>query len=526
MPEVSNFAKERQSLKSVTSSACFSRAPHLTKLLSYLCEKYFGGRSGEIKEYTIATDALGRPVDIDDTGSAAARVQMHRLRNKLTEYYAQEGVDDPVRIVLKPGVYTPQFVAINSPTESQPLAARHVSLSRLWEVRNKFQPRRWVLAGVSVMLAAAAVWAALTHWQHSSLPAPDQRGLTSPPSLSPPSSTTLSTALAPARPGTFRLSPENAIRIFPGSDRPKVIDAQGNIWQGDRYFIGGEAQVTPPALLGLTSDPALFETYRRGEFSYKIPLAPGSYELHLYFADFLGPRLDFQSNKVVSDFLVFINDGATVWRHQRFPYTYATHLPLETEKIFKNVTPAKDGFLNLHFQPTANFSYVNAITVYPTPDGRARGIRIVAQGKPVSDRHGQVWLPDRYFTAGNLVAHGLPITGTPDPELFAGERYGNFQYIVPVADGNYEVKLYFVETWFGQGGLGSGGAGSRVFRVDCGTETLLNRFDILAETGMAGRVLVKTFPHIQPDEEGHIVLSFIPIENAACVNAIEIRDEG
>jgi hypothetical protein len=103
MPEVSAFANERRSLKAVTSSDCVSRAPHLTKLLTYLCEKYFEGRSAEIEEYSIATDALGRPADVDDTGSAAARVQMHRLRNKLREYCEHEGIRDPVRILPKPG---------------------------------------------------------------------------------------------------------------------------------------------------------------------------------------------------------------------------------------------------------------------------------------------------------------------------------------------------------------------------------------------------------------------------------------
>ena len=68
--------------------------------------------------------------------------------------------------------------------------------------------------------------------------------------------------------------------------------------------------------------------------------------------------------------------------------------------------------------------------------------------------------------------------------------------------------------------------GSRVFQVYCGDTRLLRQFDILAETGTPGRLLVKTFHGITPDAEGNIVLSFIPIENRACVNAIEITDEG
>jgi hypothetical protein len=235
--------------------------------------------------------------------------------------------------------------------------------------------------------------------------------------------------------------------------------------------------------------------------------------------------LDLQPKKVITDFRVLIN-GANTWDHQSHALTYGTHPPLQTERIFKNVSPAKDGILNLRFMPLMNSAFVNAILISPTPDGKASPIRIVTQEKPVTDQHGQIWLSDRYFTEGNLVVHGKQATGTSDPELLAGERNGNFQYIVPVADSTYTVKLYFVETWFGNGEPGGGGVGSRVFQIDINGERLLRHFDILAETGAPGRLVVKTFSGIKPDEDGNIVLSYIPIENHACVNAIEIIDEG
>jgi len=523
MSALPTFAKERRSLKAVISSDCFSRSPHLIKLLTYLCEKYFEGRSAEIKEYSIATDALGRPSDIDDTGSAAARVQMHRLRAKLKEYYEHEGIRDPVRIVLKPGVYTPQFVGVDSSSGASPSprvdGLELVSPRGVWQ---KLRPRLWLWGGLVVALVVAAVWFITALVRRNSLPVADQAEFAS-PSSSPSSSPLTSTR--GARLGTSRFSPESGIRILPGSNKPSTVDALGNIWQGDRYFSGGEAEVTSPALLGLTSDPALFETYRQGDFTYKIPLPSGAYELHLYFGDFLGPRLDLQSKKVLTDFRILIN-GANTWDHQSHALTYGTQPPLQTEKIFKNVSPANDGFLSLRFMPLQNFAFVNAILVFPTPDGKALPIRIVTQQKTVTDQHGQIWLSDRYFTGGNLVVHGMQATGTSDPELLAGERNGNFQYIVPVAESTYTVNLYFVETWFGKGASGGGGVGSRVFRIDCGDQCLQSRLDILAETGASGRVLVKTFHGIKPDSEGNIVLSFIPIENHACINALEIIDEG
>ena len=515
MAEVSSFEKERRALKAVLLSESFSRSPHLAKLLTYLCDKYFEGRSAELKEYSIAVDALGRAPDRDDTGSAAARVQMHRLRTKLREYYEHEGASDTLRVVLKPGVYTPQFVAVD-PSAGVPTASPSPSLppNRLGSLWKQVQRLRWPLGALVVLLAVTGILSFTKPGRHDSLPVAAQPNLVSTSSLPGPVSL--------VKP---RVSADNGIRFLPGSNKPSTVDALGNIWLGDRYFSGGDAQVTPPALLGLTSDPVLFETYRRGDFTYKVPLARGFYEVRLYFADFLGPRLALLPDKTVSDFMVIINE-TTPWRHESHPFTYGTQPPLQTEQVFAGLSPAKDGYLSLRFIPTENFAFINAVMILPTPDNKPWPIRILAQERPVTDQFGQVWMPDRYYTAGKLAVHATQITGTSDPRLFAGERHGNFRYIVPVADGTYTVKLYFVESWFGTGAPGGGGVGSRVFRVDGDSDNLLRHFDILAETGVAGRPVVKTFHGITPDSDGHIVLSFIPVENEACVNAIEITSEG
>jgi hypothetical protein len=513
MSAIPAYEKERQSLKAVISSERLSRAPTLTKLLTHLCEAYFEGRTGELKEYSIATDTLGLPPDCDENDCAIVRVQMHRLRVKLNEYYEHEGICDPVRIVLKPGVYSPEFVCVPSPTvASPPPEGRRLDPPLPRRTGADLRVERWAL-GLGISLAVGAVLLTAGFWRRGS------------PSASVPTSWASASTFT-ERPSfdTTRVSPEGGIRILPGSDKPSAIDAFGNIWQGDRYYNGGEAQATPPALLNLTSDPALFETYRQGNFSYKIPLAPGLYELHLYFADSLASRSDFHPKQVPPDFMVLIN-GKDHWAHQGHPLVDGTRLHLETEKVFKDISPAREGSLVLNFKPNLNSAFINAISVIPTPDGKAQPIRIVAQQKSQTDQHGQIWLSDRYFTDGYLAWDGMKITGTSDPKLFAGNRLGNFQYVIPVAESSYTVKLYFVETWFGKGGQPGGGVGSRVFQVDCNGKHLLRHFDVLAEAGARGSLLVKTFRGITPDEEGHIVLSFIPIEDIASVNAVEITDE-
>src|SRR6202030_1383653 len=85
--------RERAELDCVLGSAAFGRSPRLARLLRYLCTKYFEGEADQIKEYNIAVDVLDRPESFDPSEDAIARVEVHRLRKKLREYYQTEGTD-------------------------------------------------------------------------------------------------------------------------------------------------------------------------------------------------------------------------------------------------------------------------------------------------------------------------------------------------------------------------------------------------------------------------------------------------
>lgn len=109
--------ESRAELGAVLASPAFVRSPRMGKLLEYLCERYFEGQADSIKEYSIAVEVLGRPESFDPTEDAIARVEVHRLRRKLREYYEQEGASNRLRIVIPPGKYTPTF-ALASQTET------------------------------------------------------------------------------------------------------------------------------------------------------------------------------------------------------------------------------------------------------------------------------------------------------------------------------------------------------------------------------------------------------------------------
>jgi hypothetical protein len=97
----------------ILRSGVFERAPRLEKFFRYICDLHFDGRADEIKEYSIALEALGRSADFDPKKDSIVRVEALRLRKRLEDYYRGAGVSDPVRIVIPNGQYRPQFLASN-----------------------------------------------------------------------------------------------------------------------------------------------------------------------------------------------------------------------------------------------------------------------------------------------------------------------------------------------------------------------------------------------------------------------------
>jgi eukaryotic-like serine/threonine-protein kinase len=96
-------------LDQVLGSATFQGGGRSGGLLRFLVERTLEGRGGELKEYTLGAEALGRGEAFDPRIDSIARVEASRLRNRLELYYASEGQSDSVRIVLPKGGYKPSF---------------------------------------------------------------------------------------------------------------------------------------------------------------------------------------------------------------------------------------------------------------------------------------------------------------------------------------------------------------------------------------------------------------------------------
>ena len=513
MRDPTEFGRERAELEAVLSSNVFARSPRMARILKYVCEAHFAGRSREIKEYNIALEVFGRPADFDQARDSIVRVEAHRLRKRLQEFYTGKGAGHEIQILLSPGNYVPQFVrrdgasSVSSPSlesdavVAEPGAPPPAPPVPSQSVRGFELPWLYAMAATVILLIGSFVYARLPH---RAAPAP---------------------TLPVNGAGAAALDSANQeVRILAGVIDSDIVDRYGNTWYRDRHFHGGTVRAVPPKPIAYTQDPALFYHLRQGDFSYDIPLPDGSYELRLYFAETI-----FGENNVAGG-----GETSRVFR------ILANAKPLDSDpldviadapgsntadvKVFKDVQPAADGKLHLAFASIGNdVPFVNAIEIAPSEPGAIRPIRTIAREIGYTDKYNRVWSSDRYFHNGVLVPRTAPVAGADEPELYRSERVGNFSYAIPVAkNGRYTVTMKFCDGWHGPDAPGA--AGYRIFDVLFNGRTLLGNFDIFKEAG-SQRALDKTFEGLEPNAQGKLVFTFTPTRNYAEINAIEVMDE-
>ena len=292
------------------------------------------------------------------------------------------------------------------------------------------------------------------------------------------------------------------------------MDAAGFRWNSDRYFAGGAEFHRAAASIFRSPDPALYSSGRQGVFHYDIPVAPGVYEVHLLFAE-TAPGI--QDGMRQTSFIVGAGYSDTV-----DVVADAGGPNVATMKIYPNVHPGEDGKIHVNFWSTNAF--LNALEILPQGGGKPGPIRISALPTLYTDLAGRHWLPDRYFLGGRNINHEFSLNRL-DPPLFSRERYGNFNYAIPVAPGySYQLTLYMAERYWGPQNSGLGGEGSRIFDVRCNGNELLHNFDLLKQAGTAN-VVAARFRHLHPDSTGKLNLYFVPVTNYSLINALELEPE-
>jgi len=92
-------------IEKLTSSSVLHGSESLCNLLRYLTKQSLEHPGSTVKEYQIATEVFGRAADFDPRLDSTVRVQTGRLRSKLAEYYASDGVDDRIVVEIPRGSY-------------------------------------------------------------------------------------------------------------------------------------------------------------------------------------------------------------------------------------------------------------------------------------------------------------------------------------------------------------------------------------------------------------------------------------
>jgi hypothetical protein len=519
---------EREELAALLASGTLGRTNNLVRLLSFVCEKYFAGQLDEIKEYNIAVQALGRQADFDPQLDTIVRVTAHALRKRLEDYYRAADTDHPVHICLPPGHYVPKFIhktdlEAGSRTESierngcdslenafphanglspalAPALRAPATGDELPDEREASAPKTRpvvlgrILAAASIVVLAALVLLSFTWYKGSRASTRERQGVAR--------GSIAATGIS-----------GQVLRALAGDNRSPYLDSAGATWEGDRFCSGGSSFSVAGHIIRGTVDPQLFSAGRRGNFHCAYPLPPGTYEVHLMFAETEG-LLENARN------VAFTVNGGTVTNLD--VVDDAGGDDIATTKVFTDVKPGADGMIHLDFN-TPN-SFLNAVEIMPGLPHGMLPVRIVAGPSIYRDSQGNTWLPDRYFFGGRVNHVGSDLSKLSDGRLFEWHRYGHFHYTVPVVPGNkYTLKLYFLEHWFGAQNGSVGGVGSRVFDVSCDGVMLLKGFDIFSEAG-AGP-LVKTFNHIEPTPQGKIEIYFTPSINYPSVSGIEVVPE-
>jgi hypothetical protein len=498
--------EEWQELQTVLQSGILDKAPNLKHFLEYVAQQYFSGNNEQLKEYSIAVQALHRLEQFDPQSDTIVRVTAHTLRKKLEQYYATEGADHAIQLRLPAGKYVLQFerkeqvsVPAVNPAESSPPEAAvqaHATVSS--------PPRRtWVYVKV---LGAAALLLLLGNYfvrnrRTGSAAKPESLNAARKSGIAPPYAEAAGAAT------------DQAIRIRWGAASHSYMDVAGQIWLADRYCTGGSTFSHPNHEIQGTDDPALFQQGREGKFQCRIPVPPGDYELLLLFADTSGDKeaarqVDLSINDAVTAALDVVDEAGGD--------------NIVVGKVYAGIRPMSDGAIHLDF--TSDGSFLNAAEILPAETDGGAPMRMLAGPAVLRDDRGNTWLPERFFQGGRRAFHPDTLPKVANARLFEWERYGHFHYRIPVVAGkDYRLRLYFSEAWFGVSNGGPGGPGSRVFDVYCNGTTLLKDFDILRSQGGGAGVIA--FDRVKPTAHGMLELDFTPVKNYPLIDAIEIEPE-
>jgi hypothetical protein len=478
----------------------------------YLCEKFFAGEANQIKEYSIALEVFNRGASFDQDSDSIVRVEANRLRKRLADYYAGDGASHELQITIPIGQYVPRFELRTTSSDRTEASERDADVTPR---RRKWQPsfRAIGFGGGILALIIAAVWITYAVVKHR----PEERPVAQPDTAR---------GQADIADGQFGPPGGEEVRILAGATR-SLVDHAGKLWNADAGFTGGAAVKSAVQHVARTLDPGFYRTSRQGQFRYDIPLKGGVYEMRLHFAETMYTPDTTGAGGEGSRLMTVKANGQVLLNHFDVVGDVGAS-GMADVKVFAGLQPASDGVLHLEFTgEEGKPAMLSAIEILPGVKGRIRPVRVLARQSPYYSNDSHWWSPDNYFEGGQLASFAQEVTGTDDPELYETERWGNFSYAVPVTPGRYSVVLHFAARHSNPGGPSSESAEhvANIFNVFCNGKALLENFNLAAEAGSTD-VVIKRFAALEPNAQGKLLFSFVPVSGHATLAGLEVLPEG
>ena len=346
------------------------------------------------------------------------------------------------------------------------------------------------------------------------------------PTVAPTKNPTMAPSAAPIIAAPVTAVPPFALRINAGSDMV-YVDPNGRTWIADAYFgnNGGVFGDCPKTIAGTDLD-ALYckERYfnkwvHAQPFTYTIPVQPGAYNVSLHFAEIYyttkGNRVFevWVNGRLIMGALDIVNEAgfSTALVIQTLAVVTGTSLIIELVSKIEN--PKISGI-----EVVAVADYQPAPTSAPVT--APFHLSINCGGVGFLDSQGtRRWEPDQYFIGGSTYSDtSNDVNGTLDDTLYHAERYGNFQYEIPVPTGSYEIILHFAELYWP-------GVGQRLFNIKVEGSQVFSNVDIVAlGGGKRLQAITLEAPVIITDGFVSIeMMDSIPKVDAAKLSGIEIN---
>jgi hypothetical protein len=325
---------------------------------------------------------------------------------------------------------------------------------------------------------------------------------------------------SPPRTGTIATiaggggTPSSTVRINAGG--PSYTSGSGTTWSADMGYNAGASATTTTTVTG-TTDPTLFKTERYSTstttpLTYTVTVPNGNYLVRLHFAEtypatqVTGARVfdvDIQSARAFEDVDIFARAGAN------------------KALVLEKPTTVTNGQIKISLIRQIQNPKINAIEIVPATTPTA-AVRVNSGGPSYIDGASNTWAADTGFSGGSSYTSTstATITGTSDPTLYKTERYqasgaSPLSYTFSVPNGNYEVRLYFAETY-----AATQVAGARVFDVDIQSLRAFENVDIFTQAGGANKALV--LKKSVSVTNGQVKIGLVRQVQNPKINAIEI----